>query len=273
MRLGESLMKNSVLALICVGIQLFAADYTLVQDILGAYPILEYNGNPRVGGILKVVADDNGVGLVVEPLKLSPEPAAWVSLLTPKDPTSITKEGNLITQQFHLNNQSLKIEYEKVEGMLDVRSLQCIDANCNGRRWIVSSGKAPGDEMISKDFLTSIQGLYHIESAGGIPPKPEISDAYVGLSLAKARGTITVPFCLPDSSCDPGEWVFPFDQTRVFGRPIGTRGELVVLLVSKPRNLLYYAWEKYGDGKIVFRNFQYLMDTELVYLEHVLTRK
>lgn len=271
-------MKNSVLVLLlCMGVRLFAADYTLIQDILGTYPILEYNGNHRVGGILKVVADDNGVGLVAEPLKLSSEPAAWVSLLTPKDPTSITKEGNLITQQFHLNNQSLKIEYEKTDGMLDVRSLQCIDAHCNELRWIVSSGQAPGEEMISKDFLTTIQGLYHIELAGGIPPKPEVSDAFVGVNLAKVRGTISVPFCLPDNSCDPGEWVFPFDQTRVFGRPIGplptNSGELVVLLVSKPRKLNYYAWEKYGDGKIIFRNFQYLMDTELVCLEHVLTRK
>jgi len=247
-----------------------AADYTLIKDILGSYPLLELNGSTRVSGRLDVVATDGGVGFVLTPLKMGTEIAPNENIITPKESTVLTRENNLITQQFRAGGATVKIQYEIHDGYFTVDSEVTTTLGIKITRAIATQGKSPGDKLDPKVFMERIQGEYVIELAGGSKPKPDIKTAIVDLEGDPTEGAIHVPYCPSSGPCDGGYQSFPYDSTRVFQR-ITEDSNLYVILKGSGTKTIYYSWED-KQGIITFRNFQYRIfgSEENVCLEHVM---
>ena len=250
-----------------------AADLSVIRDLVGQYPVLEWNGNPRVAGRLTVTADANGVGYRMEPLGMGSAPVHTVSVVTPIAETTLTREGNRIIHR----HKDMRVEYRLENGTLEISSGDCLfwDGDtkaCHLSSHIsLSTGRSSGEKLEVKAFAESLKGSYRIELAGGVAPK-EINNTG-DVTPESTEVVFTMPYCPPKSGavCDPGYLFLPYEHTQVYRRALGAAGEIFVILVKDGTKLGHYSLEREGD-RYTFRNFQYPLDGQKVAMEHVLRK-
>ena len=246
------------------------ADYNVIQDILGKYPVIELNGDFSVGGEAEIFLTDTGVGYKLSPIKMASHSVPAQEVSTLKAATAFQKDANTITQDFHTNGTSIKIEYQIFDGYLTIKSDSCLDSHCEISSLTLTKGRAPGESISAKEFVESVRGAYKIESANGKVP-------YVGSDMGQIDidgndGVFSFQYCLPTGGCDPGDQFFPLGATQVTRTKISEKHFIYTILLNTDNKVSRYTWEN-NDGLIIYRNYQYMLsNSEVIALEHTLRK-
>lgn len=250
-----------------------AADYTLIQDLLGTYKLLEWNGEASVAGTLTIFANDNGVGIKVKPMAMASTPAPDLIVSSPKQDTTLVRETALLRQDYHVGETKIRLEYHISDGYLEIYTESCVPGQgCSSNEAIVTRGGAPGTRLENRDFLSTLVGTYTILKAGGHVPKAGTNSGDVDGISDPSETAFYFPYCMESGACDAGYVGFPYVNTRVFRRTVGLDVEIFYLLVGEGNDAAVYSWEKKTDH-VVFRNFQYPINGEIVCLEYQLQKK
>jgi len=241
-----------------------------LQEILGNFPVLSWQNEAGVGGRITIQSNQDGVGIVSEPLSLASQPVPARKVLTPKDSTVLKKVGNVILQQGSIPDRRTAIRYEIFDGYLTINASICWpDGSCEVIDAVVTRGNAPGESVDVKAFMEAHSGAYDVLKAGGeVPSKPETLD--LDTSGDPLEGAIYAPYCEPGSNqCDLGYTPFPYGTTRVFKTTVSPDRVVYDILVGSGTGLKYYTWEE-REGRVLFRNYQYVLPTQkqTVCLEH-----
>jgi len=243
-----------------------------LTDLVGQYPVLNFQGDPQAIGLVEIVADDEQVGVKLIPLEKASHPVVAGEFLSPAESTTVEVDGDLIKQHFEEGeNNKLDIKFLIQDGYLDIQAEQCTELGCTFAVVRVSSGKSSGELVTIDKFFKQIAGDYKIELAGGIKPKEDISAAAVIAEGAQA--IFVMPYCPPGSPfCDPGYTFINYPATKIFKRLGPDNIDVYDLLVSTEAGQLYYRWENKA-GELKFQNIQYQVGSDYICLEHVLTKK
>ena len=250
--------------------QVFAdADYTLLRDIVGTYPILSHNSNFTTAGNAEIFAGDSGVGFKLIPLAMATTSVPAVTVSSPKSTTELKRNGNQIEQTFVDGPKQLKIYYNIHEGYLVVDSTQCDGHACvSDNSLALTKGNSPGESISTKEFLLKLRGTYAINKVGGAPPHPESNTGEVSATDDPSVDQMRMPYCQP-KGCDPGYLDMPLTATRVY-----KNGEVYTLLQTTPKRVLHFTWVEGVNKTATLTNYQYkLLTKEVVALEHVLQRQ
>lgn len=274
-------MRNSIAVLVLFVLPVLTspakAELMLMKEVIGQYTVLESNGVRRAAGTVKVVADENGVGIEAAPIKMASDPITALKLVSPGEKTEITRSGPVISQKFHseAENTTIRIDYTLSDGYFLIEAQNCVGTVCGKSSFTVTRGTAPGKEENLKEVLTKLTGIYKIEKAGGEAPHPTASgEAPDTLEVDTATdpkvGTIWAPYCIPPNGpCNAGNLDMPYDSSRVFSR-VNESGATQYVILSRVNNKLnHYAWEIDANKKFLLQNHQFNLKGELVSLEHL----
>jgi len=264
-------MKKAIGLMFLVASSAFgAADYTAIKDILGQYSVIDWDTSFTATGKVTIFADDTGVGFRGVPTKLASDPIPAFTLTTPKEQTVLTRENNLIVQEYERPGLKVRVEYVIYDGYLEINANHC-DTGCNWTIVTVTTGKVPSITVNAKDFLQNLKGTYAIEKAGAEKPKPSNNTADVDIEGDPTEAALYVPYCLPSGVCDAGYIPFNYETTKVYQRTVTPGHEVYVLLIGSGPRVTHYSWED-NRGLITFRNFQYQIDGTPVVMEHVMRK-
>lgn len=118
-----------------------------------------------------------------------------------------------------------------------------------------------------KDFFKEVAGRYFIQSVNGEKPH-DPSSAIGSFKVSANQGKASLPYCLPNGSCDPNDTDFPYNKTQVT-RTAFPDGHIdyTILLKDGAQTLKFTATRK--GASFTFRNFQYaLTETQNILLVH-----
>ena len=153
-------------------------DLGLLKDFIGRYPILSLNSDRTIGAIAEVVASETGIGYSITPMKgaLHPQPAKFV--IAPFSQTTLSRNGNTVIQESTLGLEKVVIEYERYEGFFNIKVRQC-SFDCAKDDLELGKGGSSGQKITTEAFCDAVKGIYSVETANGISPKPEAAYASV----------------------------------------------------------------------------------------------
>lgn len=125
-----------------------------------------------------------------------------------------------------------------------------------------------GQLIDTEAFCSKVQGVYNISSANGIKPKAEAEVGSVEKDDAAKECIFSFPYCIENSSCDPGYLFFGFKNTRVYESE-GSNSLAVYELVSEMNGKETKYLLELGPSGFHFTNYQYTLPTgNVVTLEH-----
>lgn len=242
------------------------ADLSLMQNLVGRYPVMDFNGNTQITGVLEIVGDSAaGVGFrVVDLVQDSSTVLAPQDLLTPVATTVLTNEGDRIVQEHREENLFVRVEFSNLNGQVGVHATRC-PKNGNCELVQVNSTNEPGTLVDSAEFFKREAGAYRIESVGGEAPHDgnDLADVADGGSEAN----LTFPYC-PNAGglCDPGYLDLAYSDTKVYKKEIAPTHVIFTIQAGTRK----YTWEN-RDGRVHFRNYQYqLASGQVIVLTHVM---
>jgi hypothetical protein len=244
------------------------ADYALIQDLVGRYPLLDFNRESRVAGTLTIRADANGVGYTTQALAKASFPVTEVTRVTPQGSTTLERKGDLLIQTFQQDGHSQRIEYTKNEGYVSLVTFQCDPSGCHSEEMTASTGGAPYPAIDFKKYLSALLPSYPVVKAGGVEPaRPETADLI--LNDDPTLAALYFPYCQPTGVCDAGEQDFPYASTHAYQVKLSSTHTVTHFLVSQSGRLRHYSWER-DTATNIFRNFQYPIAENVICLEHEL---
>lgn len=248
------------------------ADYKLIQDMLGRYPVLSQNGNHTVGGVAEIVANEEGVGFILSPLKSSSKPVGPFRLITEKNETILTRTGNHLVQTAQIQGEKIQVEYDLRDGFISILAKDCPqDDRCSQKFLELGNGKSSGDLISMAAFIEKFKGQYKVSSANGHKPSPEAEIAAVEYDAETKECILTFPLCLPNG-CDPGYLFFDCGSTPVYQTHLSDQHENFMILQGLPGQQKRYSWD-IQNGNLVFVNYQYVLPSnESIVLEHIATK-
>lgn len=261
---------------LALGFQAFgAADYALIKDLVGKYPVIEMNGNYTIGGVAEIVANDSGVGYELSAIPMAGNPASAQSYITAKEPTILVKNADVLVQDFRTNSNSVRVEYKVVTGYLEINAESCSGGSaCVKTHLTLSQGRAPGVQVETAKFMEARRGEYEIVMAAGAEPHSEDSKFASILPASKPNEEeFTMPFCMPEQPC-PAPWInFPYADTQIFRTTNVGGGDIYTIILTRKGKVKHYSWED-GATTSTFRNFQFVLpDTRVVAVDYVLKKK
>ena len=244
------------------------ADISLIQDLVGTYPVVEYLGNPLAAGKAEIFVTDTEVGVRLIPLNLASYPVVNSVISSPKKDTLLRRDSKGIYQTFEKGAEQVRIDYLFGDGILVIDSSQCTLQHCvKENNLMVSRGGAPGAKVETQSFLKKVRGNYSIERAGGEPVHGETNTGEWIQSEEPGIDMLRFPFCQP-TGCDPGFLDFIHSELSVF-----QKGNITTVMAKTTKKMLHFSWEEKGEGTIIFTNYQFkLLTKEIVGLEYVLRR-
>lgn len=245
------------------------ADLSLMKDLVGTYPVVEYLGDSLAAGKAEIFATDTEIGIKIIPLKLSNHPVAGLTISSPKSETVLKRDIKGVYQTFEKGAEQARIDYLFAEGYLVIDASQCGSNHCVKEMTLsLSQGAAPGTKIDTLSFLKKARGSYKVELVAGEPPhSADTASAEWLESEEPGMEFLRFPYCQP-TGCDPG-----FIEIKQSELTVYQTGEVYTLIVKSGTKLLHYSWEERADGKRVLTNYQYkLLTKEVVALEHVLTQ-
>ena len=245
------------------------ADLSLMSDLVGSYPVVEYLGDSLAAGKAEIFANETEIGIKLTPLKLSGHPVASLTISTPKSETVLKRDAKGVYQTFEKGAEQARVDYIFSNGYLVVDASQCGSNHCVKEMTLsLSQGAAPGTQIETLSFLKMVRGSYKVEIVGGETPHSEDTATAEWLeSEEPGMEFLRFPYCQP-TGCDPGFIDLKQSELNVY-----QSGEVYTLIVKTGTKILHFSWEERTDGKIVFTNYQYkLLTKEVVALEYVLTR-
>lgn len=250
---------------------LFAeADYKVIKDYLGRYPVLQWNQNVSATGHLNIVADEQGVGYTLEVPKWATNGVPAKSMISPKGTTELVREGNTIRQTHDSAEGKIYIEYLIYDGFLIIQSIDCEGPICQGDKITLAAGKSFGDLIAPDKFFSDRVGSYTIHLAGGTKPKEFTKTAEIAVDVSQSL--LLAPYCDPDETfCDPGYNIFPNDKTTVYRREISETHRIYDLFLETDSGPHYFRWEENGSD-VTFKNLRYKTPDKVVCMEHEMTK-
>lgn len=244
------------------------ANYLLMKDLVGVYPVLERNGDFTVAGKAEIFADDTGLGIKLSSLKMATNPLTDQILSSPKATTTLSQNGNLVEQNYKEGDRELKILYAINDGYLKIDATDCRGGICTQAGFTFSSGKSPGEQISTKEFLTHLRGDYSIVSVGNAPPHPESNTGDITPTDEPEVDLIRMPYCQP-KGCDPGYLDMPYATTRVY-----KTSTVYTIIQTAGKKVLHFTWSEGPNKQSKLTNYQYkLLTKEVVGLEHIVEKK
>jgi hypothetical protein len=259
MFLGLSLIGSALIA---------DADISLVQDLVGTYPVVEYLGKVSAAGKAEIFVTDTEVGVRLIPLKLASHPVPALTFSSPRKNTVLKRDAKGVYQTYENGAEQARIDYIFEKGFLLVDASQCTSSHCVKETTVsLSQGGAPGLAVDSLSFLKKVRGNYVISEVGGEPAHAETNSAEWAESEEPGVDMLRFPYCQP-TGCDPGFLNLKQSDIKVF-----QKDAVYTLLVKAGSKLNHYSWEEKADGSFVFTHYQFkLLTKEIVALEYVLKR-
>jgi len=244
-------MTRSFFLSLFVFSRVLVADFNTFDEVAGGFPVYAIDGNENFSGVVELAVSAEGVGFKMSELQgpVAEQPALVTSLFTPKEGTTVKKEGTQIIQEFLSDDLNTRIEYELKGTRIEIQASQC-RKNANCQLTLINTGVGVGDEVPASDFFKSIQGKYEITKVGpGAPHGPKGAD----ISVSAEEANLTFPYCADSGgACDPGYIDLTLADTKVSKRSVA-RGHVLATIVSDGKR---YTWEE-RDGRFFFRNYQY----------------
>jgi hypothetical protein len=242
------------------------ADESPLKAVLGKYAVIDWNLEPKTG-FVTIFDDETGIGFRSETLAMATNLVPLTTVKTPKEGTTVTTEGNTLSQEF-VNEQGkmTHVEYEVNDGYLRVRWSDCANNACRPQLAVLTTGKAPGELVDTKSTLAALAGGYVIQTAGGKAPEGGNNEAEIDITSDPNEAAFYFPYCLP-TGCDLGYIGMRYDRTLLYRRSLGVDHFAYEIFKGDQR----YSWES-QNGKVTLRNYQYVIKPNTVCLEHAVTK-
>jgi hypothetical protein len=257
------------LVLLMFSFPLFAdADLSLIQDLVGTYPVVDYLGNPLVAGKAEIFANETEIGLRLVPMKLSSQPVPNLVISSPTKETVLKRDAKGIYQTFEKGTDQTRIDYTFADGFLFIDASQCGANHCvKDSSMSLSRGGAPGMKVDTLEFLKKVRGNYKIEKVAGEAAHEETNTGEWIESEEPGEEMLRFPYCQP-TGCDPG-----FINIKQSELSVYQKDSVYTLMVKSGSKLLHFSWQEKTDGTLVFTNYQFkLLTKEVVALEYVLQK-
>lgn len=250
-----------------------AADYRLMEDFLGHFPVLAQNGDRTVAGVAQIVADSNGVGFYLSPLPSASHPLAPYQLISGKEDTTLFRKGGFLLQEGKIQGKKVRIEYTLEDGFISLAYQFCGLNDCTENVLELGNGKSSGERVSMQAFLDRFQGKYEVLSINGVAPKPSVKEAALEVDLETNQCILTFANCTESGICDPGGLFFSCSDTPVYRNQLVGGQETFTIFDNASGRQKRYTWHV-QNGQFLFINYQYALigSPTTSVLEHVVKK-
>ena len=101
-----------------------------LDSFMGSFPLVEFDGDSTLSGVVEVVSNGGMVGFRVKPATGTATPAPSVEILTDVSHTVLTQEKEITTQEYKNGEYHTTIHYRFVNEKLMIDAVQCSPGMC-----------------------------------------------------------------------------------------------------------------------------------------------